>query len=152
MPTSGRTFGVLARVLGVHEQPSYPPYPYYDSIGYTQLGHLLSPQDLVSAQRLVQFAKSVDGPVWSEEAMITLRAGKDVVTNPTQLYNLAKNDALDTRLMIQMINERRFGLVILKAEFYPRDVLEAIGKNYDRQYPSTQMNGFDYWLLTPKTK
>ncbi|MCW1967387.1 MAG: hypothetical protein KIH69_004610 [Anaerolineae bacterium] len=152
LPTSGRIFGVLARVLGVHEQQSYPPYPYYDSIGYTQLGHLLSPQDLVSAQRLVQFAKSVDGPVWSEEAMITLRAGKDVVTNPTQLYNLAKNDALDTRVMIQMINERRFGLVILKAEFYPREVLEAIGKNYDRQYPSTQMNGFDYWLLTPKTK
>ena len=84
--------------------------------------------------------------------MITLRADKDVVTNPTQLYNLAKNNTLDTRQMIMMINERRFGLVILKAEFYPPDVLEAIGKNYDRQYPSTKMNGFDYWLLKPKTK
>lgn len=152
VPTSGRIFSVVATVLGVSGQSSYSPYPYYDSIGYTQLGHLLAPQDLIEAERLVQFAKSVNGPVWSEEAMITLRAGKDVVTNPTQLYNLAKNNTLDTRQMIMMINERRFGLVILKAEFYPPDVLEAIGKNYDRQYPSTKMNGFDYWLLTPKTK
>jgi len=152
LPTSGRIFSVVATVLGVSGQSSYSSYPYYDSVGYTQLGHLLTPQDLIEAERLVQFAKSVNGPVWSEEAMITLRADKDVVTNPTQLYNLAKNNTLDTRQMIMMINERRFGLVILKAEFYPPDVLEAIGKNYDRQYPSTKMNGFDYWLLKPKTK
>jgi hypothetical protein len=150
LPTSGRLYGPIAQALGVARKSSYEPYAYYDSIGYTQLGHLVSNEDLLASQHIIMLAKSVNRPIWSEEAMISLMSGKDVVTNPTQLYNIDKNNQLDTAEMIRMINEKHFGLVVLRAFFYPPDVLEAIGKNYDRQYPATRMNGFDYWFFTPK--
>jgi hypothetical protein len=149
LPTSGRIFGTIARVIGVANAPSsYPPYPYYDSVGFTQLGHLLDPADAANGWAMVEMIRNVDGPVWSEEAMLTLLAGKDVVTNPTQLLNLSKNGMLDTSRMITMIEQRAFGAVIFRALFYPDDVKEAIFRNYywARNF---KMNGFDYWVLLP---
>jgi hypothetical protein len=148
LPTSGRLFGALARVLGVEGRSSYPPFAYYDSVGYTQLGHLLDPADVANGWEIVAAARNAPGPVWSEEAMLTLLAGKDVVTNPTQLYNLSKAGLLDTRDMIARLRRREFGLVIFRAQFYPDDVKDAIGQNY-RWARSIKMNGFDYWLLEP---
>lgn len=148
LPTSGRLFGAIARGIGVESRSSYPPYPYYDSAGYTQLGHLLDPADIANGWEIVAAARAARGPVWSEEAMFTLLAGKDVVTNPTQLYNLDKAGMLDTRDMIARIRRREFGLVIFRAQFYPDDVKEAIGQHY-RWARSVKMNGFDYWLLEP---
>ncbi len=150
LPTSGRFFGALARTLGVADAPSsYPPYPYYDSVGYTQLGHLLDRQDTANGWLLVEELRKHSGPVWSEEAMITLHAGKDVVTNPTQLFNLSKNNALDTRDMIARIQRREFGAVVFRAYFYPQDVKAAINENY-ATVGSIKINGFDYVLLLPK--
>ncbi|BCX03960.1 MAG: hypothetical protein KatS3mg053_1898 [Candidatus Roseilinea sp.] len=149
LPTSGRVFGTIARVIGVADAPSsYPPYPYYDSAGFTQLGHLLDPADVANGWAMVEVIRNVEGPVWSEEAMPTLLAGKDVVTNPTQLLNLSKNGMLDTSHMIAMIERRAFGAVIFRALFYPEDVKEAIFRNYywARNF---KMNGFDYWVLLP---
>jgi len=148
LPTSGRLFGALARVLGVESRSSYPPFAYYDSVGYTQLGHLLDPADIANGWEIVAAVRNAPGPVWSEEAMLTLLAGKDVLTNPTQLYNLSKAGLLDTRDMISRIRRREFGLVIFRAQFYPDDVKDAIGQNY-RWARSIKMNGFDYWLLEP---
>jgi hypothetical protein len=148
LPTSGRLFGALARVVGVAGQSSYPPYPYYDSVGYTQLGHLLDTADTANGWELVRIARDAPGPVWSEEAMLTLLAGKDVVTNPTQLYNLSKSDMLDTSKMIEMIRTKSFGVVIFRAQFYPQDVLIAIGQNY-HWVRAVRMNGFDYQVLYP---
>lgn len=148
LPTSGRLFGTLARLVGVEGRSSYPPFPYYDSAGYTQLGHLLDPADVANGWALVDAIRAAEGPVWSEEAMLTLLAGKDVVTNPTQLYNLSKAGMLDTRDMIARIQRREFGLVVFRAQFYPDDVKVAIGQNY-RWVRSIKMNGFDYWLLEP---
>jgi hypothetical protein len=50
---------------------------------------------------------------------------------------------------IEMINARAFGLVILRAQFYPPPVLAALGANYQ---PKTEivMNGFIYRVLEPK--
>jgi hypothetical protein len=150
LPTSGRVFGALARGLGVDALPSsYAPYPYFDSIGYTQLGHLLDAQDTKNGWALVEELRKHPGPVWSEEAMLTLYAGKDVVTNPTQLYNLSKNNALDTRDMIARIRRREFGAVVFRAFFYPDDVKAVISENY-AMVGSIKMNGFDYYLLLPK--
>jgi 4-amino-4-deoxy-L-arabinose transferase-like glycosyltransferase len=149
LPTSGRLFGTLARVLGVAGRSSNPPYPYYDGVGYTQLGHLLDSADVRNGWELVRIAQTVPGPVWSEEAMLTLLAGKDVVTNPTQLLNLSKSNMLDTSEMLRMINAREFGAVIFRAQFYPQDVLIAIGHNY-RWARTVRMNGFDYQVLLPK--
>jgi 4-amino-4-deoxy-L-arabinose transferase-like glycosyltransferase len=149
LPTSGRLFGPVAQALGVSNLPSsYPPYPYYDSIGYTQLGHWVLPEDEANGWALVEKLRAVEGPVWSEEAMLTLLAGKDVVTNPTQLLNLSKNDALDTTKMIEMIRRREFGAVVFRAMFYPEDVKQAIVENYYWAQKFT-MNGFEYWLLLP---
>jgi hypothetical protein len=149
LPTSGRVFGTIARLIGVADAPSsYPPYPYYDSVGYTQLGHLLDPADAANGWELVNTIRAVEGPVWSEEAMLTLLAGKDVVTNPTQLLNLSKNGMLDTTHMIEMIEQKAFGAVIFRALFYPDDVKQAIGRNY-YWAKNVKMNGFDYWVLLP---
>ncbi len=149
LPTSGRVFGAVARIIGVADAPSsYPPYPYYDSAGFTQLGHLLDPADAANGWAMVQIIRDVDGPVWSEEAMLTLLAGKDVVANPTQLLNLSRNDMLDTSQMIEMIERRAFGAVIFRALFYPEDVKEAIMRNYFWAH-NFRMNGFDYWVLLP---
>ncbi len=148
LPTSGRLLGSVARALGVDGRSSYPPFQYYDSVGYTQLGHLLDPADTANGWELVNQARQANGPVWSEEAMLTLLADKDVVTNPTQLYNLSRAGMLDTRDMIARIRRREFGLVIFRAQFYPDDVKDAIGQNY-RWARSIKMNGFDYWLLEP---
>lgn len=149
LPTSGRFFGTVARAIGVADKPSsYPPYPYYDSIGYTQLGHLLDTADTVNGHELVKIIQSAKRPVWSEEAMLPLIAGKEVVTNPTQLFNLDKNNMLDTRDMIARIERKEFGAVVFRAQFYPDDVKAAIGANY-HWATTVKMNGFDYWVLMP---
>ena len=57
-----------------------------------------------------------------------MRAGKDVVTNPTQLLNLYKNGLYDPASLVKMINEQAFGVVVLRAQFYPEPVLQAIGQ------------------------
>ena len=149
LPVTGRVFGPLARLVGVADQPSvYPPYPYYDSIGYTQLGHFLDPADIENGWALVHRLQQVNGPVLSEEAMLTLWAGKDVVSNPTQLLNLYKNGTLDTSRMITMIRARKFGAVVFRAQFYPGDVKEAIVENYAWTH-MYRINGFEYWILLP---
>jgi hypothetical protein len=51
--------------------------------------------------------------------------------------------------MIRMIEDKAFGLVIFRAQFYPVDVLQAIARNY-HQTDTVEMNGFSYLILTPK--
>ncbi|MGQ9814906.1 MAG: hypothetical protein ACUVR3_07105 [Candidatus Roseilinea sp.] len=150
LPTSGRVFGTLAQILNIPPGASvWQGYPYYDVIGDTQLGHLLDPADEQAGWELARLAREAPGPVWSEEAMITLHAGKGVVTNPTQLLNLSKSGRLDTSNMIRMIEAREFGAVIFRAQFYPHDVLVAIWDRY--QWGRTvRMNGFDYLVLYPR--
>ncbi|MCS6773985.1 MAG: hypothetical protein NZ693_07730 [Thermoflexales bacterium] len=151
LPTTGRFFGTVARTLGVAEASVYPPYAYYDSAGYTQLGHLPVPSDVINGWRLVERLRAVNGPVWSEEATLARLAGKDVVTNPTQLLNLYKNDMLDTAQMLAMIEARAFGAVVFRAMFYPDDVKDAIVRNY-YWAEKFEINGFEYWLLLPIPK
>ena len=48
-----------------------------------------------------------------------------------------------------MNEEQQFGLVILRAQFYPLPVLVAIGQFYQTE-AVIRMNGFDYSILYPK--
>jgi len=48
-----------------------------------------------------------------------------------------------------MIEAREFGLIIMRAQFYPSEVLRAIAIHY-QQDEVIPMNGFDYLLLRPK--
>jgi hypothetical protein len=143
----------LARFFDIPETSEHRfRQDYYDSMGYTQLGHLPSAADIEAGWKIVDWvrAASHDGPAWSEEAMFTIRAGQeDVVTNPTQLYNLWNMSKLDVTAMAEMIYQRCFGLVIFRAQFYPPPVLGAIGQNYD-VVEHIEMNGFLYAILRPK--
>ena len=152
LPTSGPVFGPIARALGVADalvQGDCATFQYHDAMGYTQLGHLLTSEDYAAGEEILNYVRTADGPVFSEEAMFTLLAGKPVVTNPTQLLNLYNNGLLNTGEMIGMIERQEFGLVVFRAQFYPPPVLEAIGQNYT-PVEHICMNGFYYHILWPK--
>lgn len=152
LPTTGPILGPLARVLDVVDaqvRRDCAMLQYYDTVGYTQLGHLLTPEDYAAGEEILNYVRTADGPVFSEEAMFTLLVGKPVVTNPTQLLNLYNNGLLDTSEMIEMINRQEFSLIIFRAQFYPPPVLEAIGQNYT-PVEHICMNGFYYHILWPK--
>jgi len=151
LPTAGPVFGPVARLLGVSDrvvEGDCTTFDYHDAMGYTQLGHLVTEADLAAGQEILDYARTSDGPVFSEEAMFSLLVGQPVVTNPTQLLNLYKNDMLDTSDMIARIEAQEFGVVIFRAQFYPSPVLEAIGQNY-QPVDHICMNGFYYRILWP---
>ncbi len=148
LPTEGPFWGTLARALGVQGRSAYADYPYYDAVGYTQVGHLMSAEDYEAGERIMAYIREAEGPVFSEEATFTLLAGKPVVTNPTQLLNLYNNQLLDTTEIEQLIRQEAFGLVLMRAQFYPPPVLAAIGQHYGL-VEHVRMNGFDYIIMQP---
>lgn len=148
LPTEGPIWGTVARTLGVAGQSAYADYPYYDIVGYSQVGHLMLPRDYDGAERIMAYVRGTELPVLSEEAAFTMLAGKPVVTNPTQLLNLYNNGMLDTGALEAMIREETFGLVVMRAQFYPPPVLEAIGQHY-RLVEHIPMNGFNYIIMQP---
>ena len=154
LPTTGPVFGSLARVLGVADslvQGDCTTFEYHDAMGYTQLGHLLTPEDYAAGEEILNYVRTAGGPVLSEEAMFSLRAGQLVVSNPTQLLNLYKNDLLDASDIVARINRQEFGAIIFRAQFYPQPVLEAVGQNY-RPVEHVCMNGFYYHILWPQRR
>jgi hypothetical protein len=155
LPTDGPAFGPLARALGVEGKSVLVEgenhcrtYSYYDSMGYTQLGHLLVEEDYAAGEEILAYVRTSDGPVFSEEAMLTLLDDRPVVTNPTQLRNLFLNGQLDTTDLVERINRQEFGVVIYRAQFYPQPVLDAIGQNY-APVETVCMNSFRYGILLP---
>jgi len=150
-PTAGPVWGTVARILGVAGQSAYADYPYYDAVGYSQVGHLMLPRDYEGGAKLLAYVRAADGPVFSEEAAFTMLAGKAVVTNPTQLLNLYNNHLLDTCDLQAMIRREEFGLVIMRAQFYPPPVLDAIGQHYEL-VEHVPMNGFNYIVMQPLGK
>jgi hypothetical protein len=150
LPTDGPIFGPLADLIGVGRGTSvYAGYPYYDSIGYTQVGHLPTAEDTAAGNRIVSMIKATGRPALTEEALLALRANQPVVTNPTQLLNLWNKNALDPTELIASIDRQEYGLVVLRAQFYPPPVLQAIGARYE-PIDDIMMNGFQYRLLGPR--
>ena len=151
MPTSGPVFGPLARALGVSDklvEGDCTTFQYHDSMGYTQLGHLLTDADYAAGEEILNYIRTADGPILSEEAMFSLLADEPVVTNPTQLLNLYNNDLLDTTALVEHINRQEFEVIVFRAQFYPPPVLEAVGQNY-QPVDHLCMNGFYYHILWP---
>ena len=87
---------------------------------------------------------------FSEEAGFNLYAGRDVVTNPTQLLNLYQNDGVDLTAMLAMLDEQAFDTVIFRAQFYPPPVLDMIGQRYET-IDLIAMNGFVYCIMEPRS-
>jgi hypothetical protein len=148
LPTEGPVWGPVARLLGVAGRSAYADYPYYDAVGYSQVGHLMLERDYEGGRRIMEYVHAVEGPILSEEAAFTMLSGKPVVTNPTQLLNLYNNGMLDTSELEAMIREEAFGLVIMRAQFYPPPVLAAIGEHYGL-VEHVPMNGFNYIIMKP---
>lgn len=154
LPTTGPIFGPVARALGVADRPvegDCATFDYYDSGGYTQLGHLPDEEDYAAGARILEYVQDTERPPFSEEAAFSLLAGEPVVTNPTQLLNLYKNDLLNTSAITDYIDRQEFGVVIFRAQFYPQPVLEAIGQNY-QPVEHICMNGFYYHILLPQQR
>lgn len=152
MPIDG-AFRPIANIMGVRGNVRET---FYDSAtflvgGYARIGYFLTPEDLAAGDQIVDLIESTKKPVLSEEAGFTMAAGRDVVTNPTQLRNLDLAGLFEGNALIEMIERQEFGLVILRALFYPPAVLEAIDSHYDLSH-TVHMNGFDYSILYPKAQ
>lgn len=150
LPTDGHFAGIAA-ALGVDGNVRSD---FYDSAtfqvgGYAHIGYFLTDEDRAAGDRIVELIEATDGPVLSEEAGFTMAAGRDVVGNPTQLRNLDLAGHFEGDRLIAMIEGQEFGLVILRALFYPPTVLEAIDRFYIHR-ESIHMNGFDYLILYPR--
>ena len=93
---------------------------FYDSAtfrvgGYAHIGYFLTEADRAAGDQIVELIKDTEGPVLSEEAGFTMAAGRDVVTNPTQLRNLDLAGRFVGDQLVAMIERQEFGLVILRA-------------------------------------
>lgn len=154
LPTQEPGFSQVAQLLQL--QPN-AQNGFFDSArtadgqypgGYADIGHFVTAADAQAGWRIVEMIVESEKPVLSEEAGFVLQAGREVITNPTQLLNLDKKGLYDGGALIEMIERQEFGLVILRAQFYPERVLQAIGRAY-RHTDTVRMNGFDYLILRP---
>lgn len=150
MPTEGIFFGTMANVLRIEPNVLSRHYDSatYDVLGYANIGHFVTAEDRAAGDFITEQIRQTDAPVMSEEAGFSLVAGRDVITNPTQLRNLWLAGLWDGGELLSMIENREFGLIILRAQFYPIPVLETMGQQYQIDEVII-MNGFEYWLLRP---
>ena len=152
MPTAG-AFEPLATALGIEANVRDD---FYDSAtflvgGYARIGYFLTPEDRSAGDEIVRLIVDRDGLVLSEEAGFAIAAGREVVSNPTQLRNLHRAGRFAGDALISMLAREAFAAVILRAQFYPPPVLEAIHRHYALAH-TIHMNGFDYSILYPKSR
>ncbi len=73
LPTDGPIFGTIADLIGVGRNASvYEGYPYYDAIGYTQVGHFPTEADAAAGDRIVDTIKLSHKTAITEEAYVSL--------------------------------------------------------------------------------
>jgi hypothetical protein len=133
MPTSGPGFEPIARILSVKPNTLNG---FYDSArtadgqfagGYANIGHLTTGADIEAGWRIVELIRASDKPVISEDAGFSLRAGREVITNPTQLLNLEKKGLIDGRELIAYDRKSGIRANHLPRQFYPVEFLKAVG-------------------------
>lgn len=123
--------------------------PYVDSAGVGLLGRPPTAQDTAAGRAIAAHVARGNSAAFSEEAGFNLYAGREVVTNPTQLLNLYQNGEADLTEMLAMLDEQAFDTVILRAQFYPAPVLDMIGQRYETT-DLISMNGFVYCIMEPR--
>lgn len=161
MPTHTATLTAVARALGKPTEVYIAPQtscsaprdperiPYVDSAGVSLLGRPPTAADTAAGIAIANRIAEGQTAAFSEDAGFNLYIGRDVVTNPTQLLNLYNNNAVDLTEMLTMLNSQAFDTVVLRAQFYPPPVLDAIGQNYTTT-ELVQMNGFVYCIMQPR--
>lgn len=151
IPTSGQIFEPIAQAFNISPLPSWR-YPLYDpagwTVGYAVTGHLPTPEDYENGWKIVEEVRQTNGLVMSEDAGFSFRSGREVITNGVQLKNLWENNKYNPDELLSYIHDHKFGLIILRANLFPRPILIAIEANY-RLDKTISMNGFDYELWRP---
>lgn len=155
MPTN---LPVFEQIAGVFNITPNAMNGFYDSArtqdgqyatGYANIGHMTTQADIDAGWRIVELVRASEKPVISEDAAFTLLADRPAITNPTQLLNLEKKGLYNGDTLVAMLDNKEFGLIILRAQFYPDVVLQAISRAYT-QTDTITMNGFNYLILEPK--
>lgn len=160
MPTHTPTLKAVAQTLGYPTETMKPPQtscsaprpaepiPYVDR-AFISLGRPPTAEDTAAGIAIANKILEGQTPAFSEEAGFNLYAGREVVTNPTQLRNLDLAGVLDTSEMEAMLYGQVFDTVILRAQFFPPAVLNALGQAYETT-DLIQMNGFVYCVMRPR--
>lgn len=160
LPTHTPTLRAIAQTLGYPTETIKAPQascseprppraiPYVDR-AFVNLGRLPTAEDTAAGLEIVGHVLAGETPAFSEEAGFNLYAGREVVTNPTQLRNLDLAGELDTTQMVQMLDEQAFDTVIFRAQFFPPAVLNMIGQRYETT-DLVEMNGFVYCVMRPR--
>ena len=161
MPTHTPTLRAIAQALGKPTEVWIAPQtscsaprepemiPYVDAAGVSLLGRPPNAADTAAGMEIVVWIEQGETAAFSEEAGFNFLAGRDVVTNPTQLLNLYQNSAVDLTEMLTMLDNQAFDTVVLRAQFYPPPVLDRLGQRY-KTVKLVQMNGFVYCLMQPR--
>jgi hypothetical protein len=161
MPTHTPALRAIATALGKPAQVHIAPQtscsaprepvaiPYVDAAGPGLLGRPPTAEDTAAGKAIVEHILDGQSAAFSEEAGFNIYAGRDVVTNPTQLLNLYQNSQVDLSQMVEMLRQQSFDTVILRAQFYPPPVLETIGQQYET-VDLIPMNGFVYCIMKPR--
>lgn len=152
LPTNAPLLRPIADLLRIEPNVDQQLYDSasHNVLGYAQIGHILTPEDRAAGDYIAALVANADGPVLSEEAGFSYAAGREVITNPTQLLNLWRAGLWDGTELIGMIENHEFALIILRAQFYPEPALVAIATHYEHSETVT-MNGFNYQILRPRT-
>ena len=123
--------------------------PYVDK-AFVNLGRPPTAEDTAAGIEIANLIlEGGETAAFSEEAGFNFYVGRDIVTNPTQLRNLALAGELDLTNMLTMLDEQAFDTVIFRAQFFPPDVLNMIGQRYETT-DLVQMNGFVYCIMRPR--
>jgi hypothetical protein len=153
MPTTGAGFEQIADIFGIEPNADNG---FYDSAGrlvgaYADIGHLTTAQDVINGNLIVERINAIpaDKLLLSEEAAFSFATNREVITNPVVLYILDQVGHYDSSELVQMLEEQAFGLIVLRARFYPPPVNIAIDTYYE-MVEVIPMNGFDYQILRPK--
>ncbi|MGD8856905.1 MAG: hypothetical protein PVG33_11290 [Chloroflexota bacterium] len=140
---------VIAPQTSCSESRAAVAVPYVDSAGVGLLGRPPNREDTEAGIRITQHILQGNTPAFSEEAGFNFYAGREIITNPTQLLNLYNNNQVDLTEMLHMLDDQDFDTVIFRAQFYPPPILEMIGDRY-QTVDLIEMNGFVYCVLTPR--
>jgi hypothetical protein len=161
MPTHTPTLRAIAAALGKPTEVQIAPQtscsaprspetiPYVDAAGVSLLGRPPNEADTAAGVEIAEWIARGETAAFSEEAGFNFYAGRDVVTNPTQLLNLYQNNAVDLTEMLAMLDNQAFDTVVLRAQFYPPPVLDRLGQRYET-VELVQMNGFVYCIMQPR--
>lgn len=112
------------------------------------LGHLVNREDYENGWRIVEYVTDTPKDVLAEEVGFNLVANKRVIGNTTQIKNLHLAYLWDDSKLIEALERKDFGTVVLNGQQYPHTVLDAIGRNY-REITVIRMNRFNYMILRP---